>query len=211
MNEDVIHVFGDSHVALFSGVDKRTLGVPNFHDCVPRFRTYEFGPILAYRFHSFYRQSENLFDYWITINNIERVMLYIGEIDVRVHLVKQAQKQHRSIDVITEEAVSLYLEGVVSVSAKIADITLFGPHPQYRQPDGVLRDFHYGSYEDIYEAGERFNFYLEKNRPPNIKFATIFYDMMSRKLNTDRDFYMDDFHIKPTKCLQMAISQLDKE
>jgi hypothetical protein len=201
----MIHVFGDSHVAMFSGVDERALGFPNTRDQLSIFRTYDMGPILAYNFH----KRINFFPEWVDKFEIERILFYIGEIDVRMWSVKIAHEQNRSLNGVVLETVLRYIDGVMRVATLVKEVIVFGPHPQRRQPDGILKDFHYGTYDEIYEAGKLFNHHLKESK--GVTICSLFPRMMGKEINKQFDYYMDDFHLKATKCLPMIMDTLKEE
>jgi len=199
----VTHVFGDSHVALFSGVDQRAEGFPNERDTLPAFRTYQMGPVLAYNFSKWLPQLQK----WIDFYNITSLIFYVGEIDTRVHIVKHAQIKGVSIGEITRRVVERYVDVIIRINKLVKDVIVFGPHPQYKQKSGEVNDEHFGTYDQIYEAGKLFNVYL---RDINVRAVSLFDTMMEHKLNEDRAYYMDDFHLKPTMCLPMALKMLER-
>ena len=202
--KEIIHVFGDSHVSLFSGVDQRAKGFPNEGDTILDFRTYEMGPVLAYTLINRLSQLQE----WIGLYNIKSLMLYIGEIDVRIHIVKHARIDGISISESTRKVVERYVDGIMQISKLVDDVIIFGPHPQYKQKNGKVKDEHFGTYEEIYEAGRLFNLYL---RSHDVRTVSLFDTMMEHKLNEDMAYYMDSFHLKPTMCLPMALDLLKQE
>ena len=204
---EIIHVFGDSHVAMFSGVDERGYGFPNDLDTLVSFRTYNMGPVLAYNF----IKKIDKFPEWIEEFNVKRMILYIGEIDVRVWLVKIAESTLRSLSDVVMETVFRYIEGIDKIKKLVDELIVFGPHPQRFQEDGILKDFHYGTYPQIYEAGELFNQYLKKYKPVDIKVFSIFSKIMDQELNKKYDFYADDFHLKSSTSLKLILESMKEE
>jgi hypothetical protein len=203
----MIHVFGDSHVSMFSGIDERALEFPNSRDTHPMFKTYDMGSVLAYNF----IDKVDLFTEWVDKYQVNRILLCLGEIDVRFYSVRMAYEKNKTISDIVLETVLRYLEGVSKVKELVDELIIFAPHPQRWHSDGILKDFHYGTYDEIYEAGLLFTKYLKENKPKDIIVCSIFSKMMEQKINKQSDFYMDEYHLKASKCLDFILDSLKEE
>jgi hypothetical protein len=211
----MIHVFGDSHSALFSGTDARFSGditcqERNPHDVVPGFVTWDVGPALAYNLEKYIPRMEGALLSYRQSDPEGGILLCFGEIDVRMHLVRQAEKRGESVREAAERTARKYMETVCSLHNRFGHVSVFGPHPMYENPIGPPEGMHCGTYHQMYEAGEVFNLFLEHNLPKDIKFASIFHDMRREWLHRCLGYYMDDFHLKPTACLTLAMRQLER-
>lgn len=119
----LIHCIGDSHVSFFGGSDRIQPVWPDAsHDCLPWFRTYHVGPALAYNLKQLGTQvggREKLF--YILANEIPQqsiVLLSFGEIDCRVHLLKQAETRIRPVEEMVAICLDRYFEVVQEIASQ---------------------------------------------------------------------------------------------
>lgn len=117
--EDNIYVIGDSHVSFFAGcylehyVYKAEIGL-----CRPRinpFRIFHIGPALAYNLNKYgtTTKAREKIEYILGSNIIPiggKILCVFGEIDIRVHVWKQARKKnidfHKVVSSIVDEYVT---------------------------------------------------------------------------------------------------------
>jgi len=134
----MIYCFGDSHVSVFTGKD----GImsiweahkPNTWDQLPQFRTYRLGSYLAYSIGRENHQGRKmLFETLKEIPDKSNVLLIFGEIDCRLHLVKQAQIQQKPLLEIITDCVIKYLKTANIVSELGHRVIIFGGIPNGHQ------------------------------------------------------------------------------
>ena len=103
---DTIHVFGNSHSALFAGAPPcgnvvpkekekpRGRGYTDKHPTLP-FRTWFLGPILAYNFfeNHFQKVKDHIKEKKEWFPASTKIVLVVGEVDCRLHIPKQAKIQ----------------------------------------------------------------------------------------------------------------------
>ena len=101
-----IHCIGDSHISLFAGDDSiQPIWPKRSRDQLPWFRSYHIGPALAYNLTRDGTNSQGREKLFQVIDQevpeAAIVLLCFGEIDCRVHLVKQSQQKNLApIDVV---------------------------------------------------------------------------------------------------------------
>jgi hypothetical protein len=136
----MIHACGDSHIGFFAegGQDRwreetGTKGIPYIGEYDPNWRTVHLPGLLA---HSF-KPGRWEFD-WVNRNLPEgaKVLMVLGEIDCRKHILKQAAKQGRPWIDILNELMDGYL-AALDILAKRYAIAVWAPHLAVKEePDG---------------------------------------------------------------------------
>jgi hypothetical protein len=106
------YCIGDSHASFFSGLDAILPLSPETKNRYSFFEAYRLGAILAYNI-AFYNTSskgrEKFEELLMTkIPKNATLILVFGEIDCRVHIVKQAKLMNTSIDEIAKNVVKRY-------------------------------------------------------------------------------------------------------
>lgn len=167
MGGPIIHCIGDSHVSFFSGEDVIQPVWPSAsNDRLPRFKTYHIGATLAYnlpREGTRTRGREKLFE--ILSQNAPTgatVLLSFGEIDCRVHLVKQAQKNNTPIDEVVNDCLDQYFKVVADIAALGYQLIIYNAvlsRPRLRGVHRTKEDAYatYGTTEERNEAIRIFN------------------------------------------------------
>lgn len=120
--EHTIHCIGDSHVSFFSGSDRIQPYWPMLSvNTLPWFKSYHTGPALAHNLTktgTTSRGRETLLE--ILKSQVPaggQVLLSYGEIDCRVHLVKQAFKQGVPLQTVVDASLDEYFKVVREVMA----------------------------------------------------------------------------------------------
>lgn len=118
----VIHCIGDSHCSFFIGADRIQPYWPaDSINELPWFKSYHIGPALAHNLTkngTTSRGREILFE--ILSSRVPKgayVLLSFGEIDCRVHLVKQAHKKGVPLETVVEACLDEYFKVVSEVTA----------------------------------------------------------------------------------------------
>ena len=137
----MIFCFGNSHVSIFSGNDKMVPIWPNRSiDYLPWFRTFRLGAGTAYQAMKHVNEILNIVQQWLVSIDFNKendtILLVFGEVDVRSHIISQAEKQNRSIDSITLEVVDRYFEAIMFLKNKGFKVAVFGCVAGYVVPEG---------------------------------------------------------------------------
>ena len=137
----MIFCFGNSHVSIFSGNDKMVPIWPNRSiDYLPWFRTFRLGAGTAYQAMKHVNEILNIVQQWSVSIDFNKendtILLVFGEVDVRSHIISQAEKQNRSIDSITLEVVDRYFEAIMFLKNKGFKVAVFGCVAGYVVPEG---------------------------------------------------------------------------
>lgn len=134
---NTIIVLGDSHVNFFSGNENLTF-LPIGHDintCASHtsypFTPLHVGPCLAYncnRSGTTFRFHEKVI--YLCRNFIQphaKIICCLGEIDLRVHVFKQAKLQNRPYQVIVDDILSEYIQFLISLKDQGYQVYCWGP------------------------------------------------------------------------------------
>lgn len=193
-----IYVVGDSHVSLFSGVDK----IVDYGWIKSKIRhkkavffTNKLGAVLAFNL-------MNKTFFWDTIHKIRRqstIILVFGEIDCRVHLLKNDNVKEctdRYFDVIKKIA----LDYPVMVFCPVA--STIGMHENGDE---------YAAFGTCFErniATHKFNTLLKQRcNEINVPTIDILQDLITIDGITNMDFYFDEIHLSQ-KTLPLVFKHL---
>lgn len=196
-------VVGDSHVNFFSGNEYLTfdpIGV-DFNVCPQvnglNFTTFHLGPCLAYtsrKMDSTYKFREKLEllheNYFLPGS---KIILSLGEIDLRVHVYPQTVKRGCEYTEVVDEILQNYEETILWLKERGYDVCVWGPIASQTDSCRVDSNFpRHGSEIFRNQATKFFNDTLSKWCEKNeIRFATIFYDMITDDFHT-KDYYISD-------------------
>jgi len=195
----MIHVIGDSHVAFFSGKDwYHNLG---FHPQWPPyigendpFKTYFCGASLAGNLQSFKTSSGGRNTLESLLNSViprgSNILLSYGEIDCRVHLVKQAESQNRPVRDITKECINKYFDIIKNI--KGFRVGIWGVPPG--KETGAIPTS--GDVVTRNKNARYFNNYLnDLCKSENIIFLSIFEQLINSDLTPKPEFFLDNNHL----------------
>jgi hypothetical protein len=213
--EDIrIHCIGDSHVSVFTGKDTISKGWPCPQDSIQYFHTYWLGPVLAYNLYSVGHQSRlNLFNVLESISKSDYVMLCAGEIDCRMHLIRQKELQNKSLEEIVQECVCRYFQVILEIKNMGFKVIIWGVPGTANIDCFELKDKntfpHYGTYKERNQATKIFNNKIEYLCKLNdVLFLSIFDDLIDDNGKTKiTEYYMDEFHVSQ-KVMPLIISKL---
>ena len=121
---NAIVVLGDSHCGFFAGNETLKLlniinaprEVINFYDDkLPQFCTVHIGQSLAYNLNRYgsttmTREKVDLLFNQKWFNSNAKILFSFGEIDLRVHVLRQAEKQNVSYEIIVDNVIENYLQ-----------------------------------------------------------------------------------------------------
>jgi hypothetical protein len=203
----VVHVIGDSHVALFSGSDRMIDAWPrSSKDPSGRFRAFRLGPVLAYR----------LCDLATTARGREKllttlaygpvppkgtVMLCFGEIDCRYHLLRQAELQGRDAEEVVSECVARYARVVLEVQAMGFATCVWGviPANEVTPAEEDPECPSWGTARERTVVARMFNDMLaDRLEPHGVPVISIFDRLVGPDGLPTRGYYMDSVHLSQT-------------
>lgn len=200
-NVAVIHCIGDSHASFFSGREQMQPVWPDrSSDRIPSFRSYRLGAVLAYSLHkeeTTSRGREKLFEVVATLPKQSRILLCFGEIDCRVHLVKQAEKQGKPLESVVKECVAAYIRVAHEVQQMGCEVLVWGVIPSTTSGTIAQSEYiEYGTDEQRNEATRLFNTYLYAlAEEKKILCISIFDQLVNSKGNTKFYYYADKIHL----------------
>lgn len=206
--ENTIVVMGDSHVNFFSGSELMSstpmgceINLCKSVNNLP-FSALHLGPALAYNINRqntsthFNEKAEYMLNSFIQKGS--KIIISLGEVDLRVHVLSQASKQGRSFQAVIDDILNEYITYLIRL--KNMGYEVYSWEPIGTQVDATMQDPQFprtGSETECNMATRYFNDTLsklcEKN---NIGFMTVFYDMVTEDNHTITDFLSSDmFHL----------------
>ena len=216
-SENTIIVMGDSHVNFFSGNEHISFSPMvneiNLCESVNRypFTVLHLGPALAYNcnrsgsFSRFHEKTEFLIRDFIRPNS--RIVIALGEIDIRVHVIKQAEKQGKTVEEIIDSILTEYMRFLTGLKERGFDVYCWGPIAS--QSDDTPQDPMFpreGTEVQRNMATSYFNDNIEELcLKQEIGFLSIFRDMITDEYRTRREYLSDDnFHLGQ-KAMELAV------
>ncbi len=198
---NVIYCIGDSHASFFSGNDKIQPVWPDLsHDSIPAFKSFRLGPVTAYnlcKINSSTKGREKLFSVLDTLLCPSNILLCFGEIDCRVHLLKQSRLQNRSIDDVVKECVERYLSVANEIRNLGHRVIVWAPIASTENGNIAEPEYQaFGTCEERNQLTRVFNLYLEKKtKLNNIGFLSIFESLLDKNDRTRFYYYSDQVHL----------------
>lgn len=189
----MIICLGDSHSSVFSGKEKIITRWPGKeYTLLSKFKPVRIGPATAYNLKSKIQLLDKILNNTFYLKK-DYVLFCFGEVDIRAHLIKQLTLQEKKADDIVLECVTRYIDAIKLVNPKrkiqkavFAPIASWSDEKPYDGPS-------YGSNLERNEITRIFNSILEKMcNQNNIKFLSIFEDMLHKDGTTDSNF-LDDW------------------
>ena len=217
--QEKIYVIGDSHTNFWSGSDKTVFlafenDIETGQDFLPAFKTFHLGPALAYSLNKHdsaslgLKKTEYLIKSGIIPPNAT-VMLCFGEIDCRVHVLKQAEIQNKSIENIIDEIIQNYFEYIKYLQNSNINVVCWAVIASQNDSRVVHIEFpRYGSETERNIATEIFNRKLEeKCKDNNVIFCSIFNSLIDNCYKTKQEYYIDGCHLSQS-AMKLAIKEL---
>jgi len=195
----MIFCFGNSHVSIFSGDDKMVPIWPNRSvDHLPWFCTFRLGAGTAYQAMKHIKEILAIVEGCPESVGFDKVkdtiLLVFGEVDIRSHIVIQAEKQNRSIDSITLEVVDRFWEAIIFLKDKGFNVAVFGCVAGYVVPEGGPGPPwpHVGTLVQRNNATRLLNDSIEDLcKMNNIPFVSVFEEMLEEDGITTKIKYLD--------------------
>lgn len=197
-------IIGDSHVNFFSGNEHlRFYPIGNDINYCPVVNNFPFtvlhlGPCLAYTC----RNDETTYKFKEKINYLKkefikpgsRLIIALGEIDIRAHVFKQVIRQGVSYNKVVDDILYRYEEEICELRNEGYEVIVYGPIAS--QPDSCELDELFprvGSEEDRNKATIYFNNSLRQYCDDmGIKFITMSDLMINDKFKTNQEYLSDD-------------------
>lgn len=220
--DDTIVVLGDSHVNFFSGNEELTfLPIGQKINVCPNVSPYPFtplhlGPCLAYscnRYDTSFRCREKA--EYLCQNFIKphaRVLCSLGEIDIRVHVFKQAALQQRTYQNIVDDILEQYFAFLLRLQELGYRVACWGPVASQSETCPIDPRFpRNGTEVERNMATAYFNLQLarfcEQNHMP---FLSIFPELITPDLLTLDQYYSPDHCHLGQAALPLALTQWQK-
>lgn len=209
----MIYIIGDSHVSVFSGTDKTHDGLihiqPEFGTCytlsqgqlrpvinkfeqnIPYFCPIKVGSYTAYNsYNKLPKIEQAIAEYNISCNDF--IFLCFGEIDIRIHIGPQAEKQNVPLNKAIENCVDNYMKTILYLKSKYCNVCVYSPIASTIgwDPDD------YGDVNIRNEMTIYFNNYLTEQCTLNgIIVKGITNKLILPDGTTDESYYMDAIHL----------------
>ena len=210
---NVIHCLGDSHTSFFSGSNNiQPLWPKESDDGIPLFKTCRIDASLAYNLcktDTSTHGREKLFSILAHIDKNDIILLSFGEVDCRVHLVKQALLQDKSIEEIVKECTERYFSVIREITNLGYTVIIWGAIPTSTSETPISQDYpSFGTCLERNRATKLFNEYLgELAQNNNVPMLSFFHELTETNGLTKRSFLMDKTHLSQ-KIMPLVIKKL---
>lgn len=206
----IVHCIGDSHVCLFSGKDSI---------CDDPYLFFKPQRIGAYLAHSLGDMDHGAYTRLIScVHDIPKedwIMLSYGEIDIRVHVVKESLKQGIPVEKVVENIVKNYSRAIDSILGEGRKVLIWCPPPtcnHYNENAAVSTENpypHIGTIEQRNLASLHFKECLLDIYAETLPLVDV-YDFLLNEDNTSKgDYFMDGVHLSQ-KAMPFALSKIKK-
>lgn len=206
--KEQIFVIGDSHTCFLGGnnvKEAKPLGKwLNIRECsnvIHPFQVFHTGPGLAYnacRYGTFAATREKV-DFLLKYGFIPKnstILCCFGEIDIRVHAIRQAEQQGISVEKVLDCIIERYLAFLQGIQ-KTNHVMVWGPIPSTK--DGAYRDPlwpYYGSERARNIATAYFNQRLEETcESEKIGYVSVFKYLIDENYMTKGEYLYDGYHL----------------
>ncbi len=205
---DQVFVVGDSHSCFFGGgrvTDAHPLGdligINGCNDKIRPFKVFHTGPGLAYNAHKYetFVATREKVDFLLKYGFIpqhSRILCSFGEIDIRVHAIKQAERQGVPIRSIVEDIINNYLKFLLFLK-KRNHVLVWGTIALTKE--GAYRDPlwpYYGSEKERNITTEYFNERLKLVcKENNITYISLFNYLVDKNYITKGEYLYDGYHL----------------
>ncbi len=215
MKENIIHCIGDSYASFFSGHNEMQ---PRWPDkakiAIPLFRAYRLGAVVAYNLCKAGAKTqgrEKLFAVLAGLPQNSIVLLCFGEIDCRVHMIRQAEMQNLDVSEIAKECAQRYFSVIKEVHNKNFDVVVWGVIPSSRQDYITCKEFPaYGTTAERNKATFSFNAALnELSQAEHIKFLSLFDELLDEEGNTNQYYYGDSIHLSQ-RAMPLVVNKIQQ-
>jgi hypothetical protein len=204
----MIYVFGNSHAQFFTD---STPSRPGFgENRNEHFVSYSLGPVIAYNFfeHHYPHMIQVMNE--LPITEKDYVMIAVGEVDCRWHLLAQADKQKRDVIELTYECIDRFFRAHLHLKENGYNVIAWGGHPSTKNTFGnVPEDPVWGDCLTRNRVSLAWNDYLEKkSKEADIPFVSIIRDLINVDGITKMEYYIDYCHLDSKKLLPSVTEKL---
>lgn len=203
----MIYVFGNSHAQFFTNSTPSRSGEGENRS--EHFRSFSLGPVIAYNFfeHHYPTMIQIMND--LPITEKDYVMIAVGEVDCRWHLLAQADKQSRDVIELTHECIDRFFRAHLHLKENGYNVIAWGGHPSTKNTFGnVPEDPVWGDCLTRNRVSLAWNDYLEKkSKEADIPFVSIIRDLINVDGITKMEYYIDYCHLDPKKLLPSVTEQ----
>jgi hypothetical protein len=208
------HCIGDSHAAVFSGVDEMVPTWPErSNDTIDAFRSYRIGAATAYQLETKIPIINDILNRCVDKKE-DSVLFCFGEVDIRAHLIKQAELQNISIEDAVNLCVDRYFQVILYYKEQGYNMLAWGPIASHHDARPYLGGPTFGNCLERNHVTELFNNRLElRCSQYSVGFVTIFPKMIDDNKITLLG-YLDewpDSHIHLTQAAMPLILEAFKE
>lgn len=208
--DERVFVIGDSHARFFGEASRekgmcfrcfdREKDIRFFEPDLIPFVSFHVGPGLAYNLNRYgttvkaREKIDYLLENWIPKHG--RLLFVFGEIDIRVHVIKQAESQNLPVQDVLIQIADHYMDFLSSLKND-HKIYIWGPVAS--QSDQGKVDPHYpryGKMENRNRATELFNGIMRSKCKENgISYLSVFHELIDDNYRTKSEYYMDSVHL----------------
>jgi len=181
---------------VFSGKDKIC------DDPYLNFNPHRIGAYLAYSLGDPNHDAhKKLFAVVNAIPKKDTILLSFGEIDIRVHVVKQSEKQSKSIESVISEIVYSYSIAITCVLNTGRKVIIWCPIPTCNHYDpsadiSAENPFpHIGRIEERNQANLYFLESLKKSVPEEIILMDLYKELINEDMTSKGEYFMDEVHL----------------
>jgi lysophospholipase L1-like esterase len=209
-----IYCIGDSHVSVFLGQDALAPIWPQkANSLLPYFEIFRIGPITAYNLSEKNSTTKGREKLETIIKNIDKksiIILSAGEIDCRIHLLKQAKINNYTYREAANILATKYITFVNTIKELGYNICILLPPPTKYTTEDTIGYPTYGSEEQRNEITKILsNELIMLCEVSKIPFIGIF-DRATQNNKTNKDYLWDGIHLS-TKALPILIEQINQK
>lgn len=213
-----IVILGDSHVNFFSGNEHinwypLSISSGGINKCINNNKNVDaihLGPALAYSLNKYgstnrTREKIDILRKSYFLKN-DCIICVFGEIDIRVHVLKQAEINHVDYSTVIDNIVENYVNFMSILCNDGYSVWCWGPIPSQKDSSQINPELpFYGTEVMRNLATEYFNNKLEMVcHEKNIGFVSIFSDLITKEYQTKCEYISDGCHLSQ-KAWEFAI------
>jgi hypothetical protein len=208
----MIYCIGDSHVSFFSGNNRMVNAWPDTsNDSLPFFKTYRLGPVLAYSLSKEKSRTmgrQKLFEVLDTIPKGSKLLFVFGEIDCRLHLLRQANESGTSVEDVVETSVQRYISVLKEVQTLGYRVMIWHVIPSTKFKIKDKSNPTYGTCLERNDVTQIFNNFLHKYaQKEGIEELSIYNKLIDDNNVTKMYYYYDAIHLSQ-RAMPFVIEEL---
>jgi len=203
----MIHVIGNSHVNTFSSDNKLNMSFEN-----DLFKSHHIGPVIAYNFYEHHMPS--VYNIIKNINKNDYISLIVGEVDCRLHLPLQADKQNQTDDKIVDECVNRLFRCYDVLKNNGYNLIVFSTHPTTTENHDMSKTDRpiYGNVERRNNICLMWNKKLEELcKIKNIKYVDFYHLLVDENNITKMEYFLDYCHLNSSMCYPFILKKIKNE